>query len=534
MWTTREFIQHAKLRGFVLRPEELAVLCRQRLLVPWLAVHDDPVASPVLVGEGPSESFSSVSMAIRQAALEGRVNDPFVTPLSDEWRFDERGSKDPTRWWNGLVYSPWQLLGLAELVRCFDMKGRPNQRGEQWLAYADEARQVSAENRDLTIILSAIDTRYLPITRQGWLHLRGARENEWAGYRDAFDPSAVANLLDVDGAQVAGAAERLLFSAHDLDPTGPWHRVTRQANAKHRGNLLGLARLAVDLRLGAEMLLLFADDLGHSSLRPKGGFWHPLGDRIGHHDEHLDDVLQDFGISPHVRVALVLEGPTELILARHILEHLGHGDRPPGLEIIIMRGVRNRERVRKLASHLATPIVTDVFSDSYHTLRPVCRVIVATDPEAPMDDPAAFKKALIDDIREGLREQGIADVAHESLDWLVETQTWSAAFEFEFFDDDEIAAAMQALRPGHLPDGFDVVEHVANARRGARSLKKGLGSLSKTALAEALWPALRAKIDSALAEDRPMPIFAEIVHHAAQLAGQAMDRRWVLVRSPAE
>lgn len=533
-WTTGELIRQANERGFTLRWEDLAALYRQRLLVPFLVVHDDCVGSPVRLGEAPSESFSLMNVDVRMAAIEGRVADPFGTPLPDEWRFDERGKDDPRRWWNGLVYSPWQLLGLAPLVRCFDMLGRPRQRGDdQWLAHADEARGVSSRNRDLGLLLSAIDARYLPVTRSGWLHVRGARSHEWALYREGFDAAAVADQLGVDGSHVVRAAERLLFSARDLDPAGEWHRLIRQANAKKRAKLHGLARLAVDLRLGAEMLLLFADDLSHPSPPPSGVVWHPLRDRIGHHGEHLDNVLQDFGISPHIRVALVVEGQTELILARHVLEHLGYGAHPVGLDVIIMRGVGNRERVRKLASHLATPIVTDALPDSYHTLRPVCRVIVATDPEKPMDDPAAFKKSLMDDIRQGLHEQGIDDVAEESLDWLVETQVWSAPFEFEFFDDNEIAQAMQYLPHRHLPSGGDAVEHVADARAAGRSLKKGMPSLSKSTLAETLWPTLRAKIDAALADGDPMPAFAEVVDRAAQLAGEAMDRRWVLVRESA-
>lgn len=534
VWTTGQFIRYAKERGFALRPENLAALYRQRLLVPLFAVHDEPMTQPVMVGDSPAESFSTVKIEVRVAAAEGRISDPWVTSLPDDCRFGERTMEDPERWWNGLVYSPWQVLNLAPLARCFDMKGRLVQREEPWLAYADEAQALSRQSRDLGLILAAIDARYLPVSRSGWLQLRGARSHEWASYREGFDAGAVANQLGMGGADLVRAAEGLLFSAHDLDPTGRWHRLIRQANAKNRDKLQGLARLAVDLRLGAELLLLFAEDLGHPSPAQSGPVWEPLMDRISHHGEHLDNVLQDFGISPHVRVALILEGPTELIHARHILEHLGYEEHPPGLEIVIMRGVGNREQVRKLASHLATPIVTDALPGYYRTLRPVCRVIVATDPEKPMDDPVAFKTSLIHDIRQGLHEQGIDDVAEESLDWLVETRVWSAPFEFEFFDDDEIVQAMQQLPGRHLPTARTAAEHVAEARAAGRSLKKGMESLSKTALAEALWPSLRAKIDASLAEGQSIPAIAEVVHHAAQLAGQSMDRRWVLDRAVAK
>ena len=111
---------------------------------------------------------------------------------------------------------------------------------------------------------------------------------------------------------------------------------------------------------------------------------------------------------------------------------------------------------------------------------------------------------------------------------------WSAPLEFELFDDNEIAQAMQHLPHRHLRTGRDAVEHVAGARAAGRSLKKGMQPLSKTALAEALWPVLLAKIDAALAEGSPMPDFAEVVDHAARFAGEAMDRRWVLDRTHAD
>lgn len=150
-----------------------------------------------------------------------------------------------------------------------------------------------------------------------------------------------------------------------------------------------------------------------------------------------------------------------------------------------------------------------------------------------MDNPAAFKKSLIGDIRQGLHEQGIDDVAEESLEWLVEAQVWSAPLEFELFDYNEIAQAMQHLPHRHPPTGRDAVEHVADARAAGRSLKKvcspcprphWLRRCGRSSWRRSMppWPG------------SPLPDFAEVVDHAARFAGEAMDRRWVLDRTQAD
>lgn len=524
--TTSKFIKLARERGFQLTLGDLEALCSQNLLIPLLAVHGEPQVRPR--DHTPSPRRSLGRDGIDEAAAEGRLIDPAVDGLPAGFRF-ERGVGDSPDWWNGLVYNRWQLLQLANLTDSFTMSGHPSLHDGSWSRLRDWAEPRATVFRDLAILLCAIDARYLPVADENWIRLRGADREEWETYRDSFDPSATAMGLGVTGTDLLRHADRLLSTAGWLDPLGPWSRVVRHAKPRQQEKLKGLARLCVDLRLAAETLLLFADDLGEPAETNEGTLVADLGDRLGRHGASLDTDLQSVGVSPHPRVALLVEGETEVLMAEKILNHRGVGPRPDGLRIINMRGVSDQERVRKLAAHLATPIVTTTYPDRYRTLRPLCRIIVATDPEGPMEQPESLRRKLVDDILRGLADQGIHDVDESAISWLVEVRTWDEPFEYEHFTDAEIADALVKVAPQGLPKNEAPEAFLRRARVGRLNLEK-LRGLSKTALAEQLWPVLRARIDEARRESTELPPIASVVLHAYAIAVEAMEVNWVVGR----
>lgn len=523
--TTSKFIASARERGFQLAVGDLESLCRQRLLVPLLAVHDEPQSSPVAHTPGPRRSHTRSE--IDSAAAEGRLSDPGSSGLPTGWRFARRDGDSP-EWWNGLVYSRWQLLVFAYLTESFTMGGHPLvQDGSGW-PEPDWAEPTAQVLRDLAMLLCGIEARYLPIADEDWIRPRGAEREEWESYRDSFDPSATAARFGVDGSAVLRHADRLLSRAGWIDPLGPWSRVVRHAKPKQQERLKGLARLSLDLRLAAEVLLLFADDLGEPDQATDRIVVGDLDDRLGRHGESLDTALQSVGVSPHPRVALLVEGETEVLVAEKILEHRGLGARPDGLRIINMRGVTDQERVRKLAAHLAIPIVVAAYPDRYRTLRPLCRIIVATDPEGPMENPESLRRKLLGDILKGLADQGVKDIDESGIAWLIEVRTWSEPFEYEHFTDTEIADALLNVARHGLPADEAPEAFVARARANRWNLQKSVRGLSKTALAEQLWPVLQARIDESRRQGTKPPPIASVVMHAYSEAVNAMEVNWVI------
>lgn len=529
LWT-HHFIDAASARGFKLRSEHLALLSRQELLMPFLAVHDTPSGGRTATSTGPRHHYARYD--VDAAAAEGRLTDPARQPLADDWRFDEGERADGPRWWNGLVYSRWQLLQFANLVNCFTMAGRPLLQDGSWPAANEWGRRRATKSRDLAILLSAIESRYYPLVDEGWVRLTDCTHEEWDAYRASFDPIGTAQQLGVTGRELVRTAEKLLLRAKALDPLGPWSRVTRQAPPKYQDKVRGPSLLALDMRRAAEMLLLFAEDLG-DPLPARTVVAVPVNDRISRHGESLESALQVVGVSPHTRVALIVEGATEVIFARKILEYFDYGPNPDGLQVISMEGVGNKQRIQKLAAHLATPIITRTYSDSYDTLRPLCQVIVITDPEGPMTKPVEFHQGIVRMVTEGLKMQGVDDVDPDSFDSLVMVHTLGQAFEYEHFTDRQIAEALLTLDPPPLPRGSttdSAAQFVATARAASRNLKKDLGTLSKTRLAERLWLVMRDQVEAACRDQTELPPFADVVYGAHSMAVDAMNRTWILSR----
>ena len=110
------------------------------------------------------------------------------------------------------------------------------------------------------------------------------------------------------------------------DPVGAvWSQLMRRAPAKARKRLKDAALQALDLRIAAEILLLFYQDLAErNQAEPlpdvaKSMARHPLHERLSYRPKTLDENLVSLGISPHPRVVLALEGETEMYHAPFVV-----------------------------------------------------------------------------------------------------------------------------------------------------------------------------------------------------------------------
>ena len=341
--TTAEFIKAADERGLDMPIEVLRGLCRHRLLQPAFAVHDRPCSPPLVLDDNEPDPMSTFRREFSAARREGRLSDPFVTPLPRTWPFRERKASDPRRWWNGLLYSRWQLIELPLIVRTLRAgRWRRNASGRSVVLPRPEDWEFerAAGRRRLALLLTAIESRYAPKLDPDWIRLVNTDSDQWTSFQWQYDAAAAAGRLGVTEVDAERAAEGLLVSAKNLDPLGPWHRVIRHADPKSWERLKDSARLANDLRLAAEMLFLFAEDLaGKPAAPPEGLWWTPKHDRLFRHGEPLDRTLEEFGLSPHTRVTLLVEGESESQTVGRVMDHLGipaHGEE---IQIVNMRGV---------------------------------------------------------------------------------------------------------------------------------------------------------------------------------------------------
>jgi hypothetical protein len=544
--STRDFMSESAGRGIELNWRTLKALHARGVLSPLFAVHDSLVGTPVAKDPTRPRMRGTYTREFVEALGEGRLTDPTLTPLQRGWRFDNRSFDDPKRWWNGLLYSRWQVLQLPMLP---DYLSRGHVRGPDRsvaLPQPDEfLLSAASRSRTLSLVLTAVEARYLPQLTPNILSLHNVEAPEWTTFRDSFDPEQVAVRLEVTAEGLRNDADRLLVRARRMDPLGTWYHVVKHSAPKHWEKLTGEARLAMDLRMGAEILLMFSEDLTGAGRipDPTGNWWTPLHERLTPRVEPLEAALVDHGAMPGPRVVVILEGQSELTVARRICDHAGLDPSTLGMRIICARGggglgaKGGLKPVSRLAAHLLTPVITERLGDSYTTLEPLCGVMVAADPQDIPGGPQALAKKLIDEVQRNLHDQEVDDVDRDALEHLLRVHTWHSEFEFAHFTDDEIADALFAIDPdGGGLTRQDVVGRLDSFRREGKNISHVWSgwkpSPSKVSLADALWPLLREQIDATADGKHELPEIADVLWSARDWAIEMALVRYVLPTRP--
>ena len=361
---TAHFITEAGRRGVKLDLPILRELYRHGLLVPFVSITHLPVTAPS-PAPGPEVRRGGTAFArLRWAGDTGRLRDLAAMPFMPRLPFEHRRQR-ARDWWNGLLYSWYQLLVLPEIDGLLAQR-RDHRRGGHQIAWLPEPHPVllgrTARLRTTAIALTALEARYLPTLDPEWIQLVGADIAEWQAYRDGFDPVAISTQLGYPAARARRDADWLLLRAHRLDPVGDkWSRLMRRAPSRAWEGLKDAALSALDYRIAAEVLLLFYEDLaarGQAEPLPEvpPTSSHHLRYRLSHRDRTLDEDLAYLGISPHPRVVLAVEGETEEIHVPLVWKKLEYPDAPELMRLLRLGGVdRDLERVAALA---AAPLIS--------------------------------------------------------------------------------------------------------------------------------------------------------------------------------
>lgn len=530
---TSQVIDEAKRRGVVLDPPTLRELYRQGYLCPLVEVTTRAVCEPQEIGE-PRRFAGTLKSSLDFAVATGRLRDLSQTAFRPKLRFDNRRINDPSGWWNGLIYSRWQLLAISDIgdrLGHATYFGSYEHRRVRLPALPDWQRHRFDEAARWAVVLVALEARYFPKVLPEWLHLMNVETEDWQNYRDAFDPAEAAASLGVAPDDVKGYAERLLTRARDLDPMGNWSRLLRRANRSAWKSLKGDALVALDMRLAAEILMLFYEDLVDHGVAPPlepiaSGWWHPQLERISARDDgDLDRILGGFGISPHPGVVLAVEGEVEEFYVRQIFRHLKYPISPDVLQVICMRG--SDRNLALVAAATVAPILGERRDESYDLVRPPTRLVIAVDRGARWSTDAeveAQRRKILDEIEKVVVAQGAA-VKRASLDDFVHVRQWqSTCFEFSHFTDAELADGLTAIHEtcGGLDRG-ELIAKIAQIRSKHLDVNQVWSQWnykpSKLGLAAVLWPVLKVKIDAARDSDTvEVPRIAEIAHEAYILA----------------
>ncbi len=555
---TGDFIRQARERGVDLDPSLLRELYRHGVLVPFVQIRDRRAGPPVVLVAPQLAAHNTSLYELLQAARLGRLVDPAAVAYRPRMRFDDRHQADVPRWWNGLLYSTYQLLLLTEIGRYI---GRATFRWKMGLPVArlpaahQSLTRLAQRYRTIAAVVTALEARYLPNLDPEWTRISGVDERDlglWVEYRKNFDPIDLSARFAYAADQARGDAELLLLRAHGIDPvaSGPLRQLVRRLPPDGRKYLRGPALVAMDYRVAAEILLRFCEDLAeHGVGSPVPGAatfgisWHPLCDRLSCRDQTLDQDLMDLGLSPHPRVVLAVEGQTEEVHVPLVWKALGYPDAPELVRVLRLGGVdRDLEKVAALA---AAPLIRTRLPghDAWQLAKPPTRLLVAVDPEGrhfETDQKIAKTRAkLLAEIQSVLKAQGVDRPNREELDELIEIKTWSQrCYEFSHFEDAELLDAIFAVDSGrNRRNRAQLLQAIVATRATGKDIKEVWSQWtpkpSKVELALALWPRLEAKIEACKVDEAiPLPEIVEVVQGAYALAQRWRYLSFVLSEEP--
>lgn len=549
----RQFIDVAKKCGMWLSEQELEAFHRVRLVVPVYRVARDgrTIASEYRRGE---EAYYLAHWQptsrddLVDAHAHGRLYDPASEPFIARRRL-KRALGDRSYDSSVYLYSHHQLNALQLMrqarsrLRLKRVKGdlvgqldAEPQTVKMWHERAESLRQVALA---ATLLEPAYYSRLfgrmsLPLGRDF------AAFDRWRRHRPLLRPL---RQLGVEAAWLKDSAETLHWEAHRIDPLGAWAEVIAAGEPEKWHSLSGDARAALESRISAEFLLLYYDDL-HRARRapalpkPPPRTRGPLDDRLKRR-RPLNSLLTEFGLSPHPRLVLAVEGETELLLFPRVMETLGLRTEDDFIAIEDAGGV-DRDLSPLVAYAVAPRVARDSAEQSdgrYVRLqRPPTRLLVVFDAEGHFATAAERLKrrdVWVDRLMKALPPDMKTPAVRTQVRQLVTVATWTrtgTSFEFAHFTDGEIAAASDRL--DQRPKAPTLEKRLAvltklRAKRG--NLDKLLGPISKVALADELWPVLEAKIERALARktERRIPI-VRVIDQAAELASEFPRRNLVI------
>ncbi|MFJ3998250.1 hypothetical protein [Streptomyces parvus] len=508
---TGSFIRKAKERGHNLRLETLQALHNHGLLVPLYRVSDTPV-------EGRQVDVGNVLLErnprgwVMGAAQEGRLRDPRQEGYSAAWPYVRPDGVDARSWWNGFIYSSWQLIGLNEaLVRYGIVR-----QADIW-----PIRRPASGIHPMVLALVALSPRYLG-SILGRINLPGGvEEKELWRFRSGFPTEELLRLSGFNPAGLRGYAETLLAQAHSRDPLVKWLPLVRHTSYSGWSKMKADPLDCMWKRVAAEVLLQAHDDLAEDGLVEPlpvltgEGWWTPLHDRWNPRYEEaatLERALGDFGLSPHPKVIVLVEGETELIHVPRLLAELGLTDPQ---QVRVQRCKGSKVSPQLIARYGVTPRVGRRVGDVWLLDATPTALVVAMDAENKWATPEkceAERQALLAAVQEEARSQG-AEIPEDYLDFLVTVRVWGEdKYELANFTDDELIPAI-----AHVADRepeADSLEWRARMRQFLEEsravhhdIKVPIGRMrikvDKVAMAEALWPVLRGKLEREFSEPVP-------------------------------
>lgn len=390
--TEDQFRREAKARGVQLFERQLEGFHRLRVLTPLLRVSRDGRAIANAARRNDSDAWDRTYWQpthradLLEAREAGHLHDPIGEHFIARRRFRREAGEVAYRS-SEYLYSHHQLMALPILRSVFPYL-RYSRAGEINGFEVDRAISGNWQSQakwlhPRLIALSALEPIYYPsvIRRIRYNGDELARYDDW---RKNLRPRAMLDWLEVDPAWIKDSAGVLLDQAEGFDPLGQWSELVREADPDRWELLQGEARSAVDLRIGAEVLLRYYDRLAQGRIAPKikppSGRWRDQFSGRLKPQGGLDKVLTNFGLSRHPQLVLVVEGEAELFLFPRLMEFFGIRKDRDFIAIENAQGV-GRD-ISTLIAYAVAPLTERNGDGRYlRPLKPLTRLLAVMDAE---------------------------------------------------------------------------------------------------------------------------------------------------------
>lgn len=471
-------------------------------------------------------------------ATDGRAADPTVEGFAP-WPTERRRVLWPSVD-SGYLYSQYQLVGL-DVAMSFVAKLTGHREGDTAIWRLEEKDQPNAPTidalntwRSLAITLSALDTYYWPFIRHS---LRGELD-VWRSARLAFEPIEMLTWLDLPPEQITSQESNLRLMGTFRDDLGDFYEIVRRSKADAWDTLKGDALAAMDFRLTADILDRFA---GEMNLEGRPSVEHTPLDQQGlsMRPESLDVVLTDLRISPFPSLVIGVEGATEYKLVPRVMDLLEVVlDR--NLISIIDFGGTDRD-LSLLARYAGEPVLGQELGSGVALERPMTRFLILTDAEhkyTTLKERNFQRKLLLDSLTQDVPRDLRGDYySNKPGSRIVEIRTWGKLpFEFAHFTDGQLADTMFSIAKVPYPKGRAKLIYAIRMQRtcdptpnvGDVFWKRS--GLSKTRLADALWPILEKRIRQAIQQRQQGPPIMRAIVRAYEMAAAPYRSNMMLRR----
>jgi hypothetical protein len=373
---------------------------------------------------------------------EGRLWDPKTKPFA-KWStyHSHDGLGRMTSYYS--QFQAYELWHRIKLLRCKIAAEYWVENPDKWAKsiqnWAIEMLEFAKQHffrYDISLLSQILANRYYPFTQtnQRYFNLSAPYQWDWDDFCDKWNAHKVLKELSLETADIRKAWEMLVLDAKTCDPLEQWYDLVSFTAIEKRDKLKGHALRARTWYIMEHMLRLFYYDLTKEELpTPEGPVTYKFVPGVERPVTpnpliHLEEIANDFNINPRPVLILLVEGEGEERYFPKLMENYFEVScQSLGIQIISLNGVGNFCGNGAHDRHGAMIR----FVDDYHSRGTIVFIIMDNENKAEKIRNDMLARKSIYEKRMLTREEYIV--------------IWKKSFEFDNFENDEIAEAMSQL-----------------------------------------------------------------------------------------